>query len=663
MRLDLYKERQIKRLKKVQAYFKRYTDYKKRLSFFDKNVPGNLTDKEKYYYLVLDALDQKHLLELFSRKKTKEKLVKILNPIERFFAFSQGLVGYQLSVLELLEHKEKDGAIKLHYPHTFNLQEKKAKPFYAGLKAQAQLAEVYVVGGAGDRLGFVDAKTQKPKPVALLHFLDRSLLEHLVRNLEGREYLYYKLFHKSLLRPLVLMTSDEKKNHQQIIKHLEDKKFFSRPKSSFHFLHQPRVPMIDKRGRWQFENSHLFLKPGGHGMIWQLLKEQKGFEFLKKMHARYLLLRQINNPIGGIDDSHLSFIGYGTFHKKAFGFMTTDRIVNAQEGMVVVKQNTHSTVLTNIEYTEFSKYGIKDEPKPKSNFSYFPANTNILFANIASMKRVVQKDPLCGQILNFKDKKYARLESTMQNVADDLTSKGHVKRFDRLLSFAAYDVRSKTLSVCKKKIKNNVIDDTLLGVIFDYFKAHEALFDMCGMSYVKQNKKTFLKAPNFVFEYHPALGQLFSIISQKIQRCVLKKGAELFLNIAELSMDRVHIDGSLMIEAKKPVGTHTNRETLGRCILSTVRVKNKGLKFPSKLWSKGEYERHQSAKIILEGNSAFYAEDVTLTNQKIVVKDGYFCVATMQSGKLQLIHKPLKDSAWYWKYQLEKNGMIKLKRK
>ncbi len=67
------------------------------------------------------------------------------------------------------------------------------------------------------------------------------------------------------------------------------------------------------------------------------------------------------------------------------GMASCDRIVNRPEGMSAVIE-THSNShyeyrLSNIEYTELSKRGIKDLPcEGSKDISAFPANTNILFA-------------------------------------------------------------------------------------------------------------------------------------------------------------------------------------------------------------------------------------------------------------------------------------------
>ena len=66
------------------------------------------------------------------------------------------------------------------------------------------------MGGAGDRLRLLDEKTGKPLPAAMLKFCGRTLLEGLLRDLQAREYSFYKLTGKRVITPVALMTSHEK---------------------------------------------------------------------------------------------------------------------------------------------------------------------------------------------------------------------------------------------------------------------------------------------------------------------------------------------------------------------------------------------------------------------------------------------------------------------
>jgi hypothetical protein len=49
------------------------------------------------------------------------------------------------------------------------------------------------------------------------------------------------------------------------------------------------------------------------------------------------LIRQISNPMAGVDTTLLALAGTGFSSRKAFGFMSCERVVGAAEGMNVLQ--------------------------------------------------------------------------------------------------------------------------------------------------------------------------------------------------------------------------------------------------------------------------------------------------------------------------------------
>lgn len=80
--------------------------------------------------------------------------------------------------------------------------------------------------------------------------------------------------------------------------------------------------------------------------------------------------------------------------------------------------------ITNVEYTEFERLGITDQPMHEgSNHSAFPANTNILYVGLAAARAAVQAavaagggEVLPGLIFNLK-KKVSVLVFDLQHAA------------------------------------------------------------------------------------------------------------------------------------------------------------------------------------------------------------------------------------------------------
>jgi hypothetical protein len=51
------------------------------------------------------------------------------------------------------------------------------------------------------------------------------------------------------------------------------------------------------------------------------------------------IVRQISNPMAGVDTTLLSLSGVGASRKASFGFMSCDRHVGAAEGVNVLQEN------------------------------------------------------------------------------------------------------------------------------------------------------------------------------------------------------------------------------------------------------------------------------------------------------------------------------------
>ena len=99
-----------------------------------------------------------------------------------------------------------------------------------------------------------------------------------------------------------------------------------------------------------------------------------------------------SNPMAGTDATLLALSGAGYADSRSFGFASCPRVVGAAEGMNVLLERRlqkpdgqveHAYNVTNVEYTEFEKQGICDVPaSPGSQYSCFPANTNVLYVGL-----------------------------------------------------------------------------------------------------------------------------------------------------------------------------------------------------------------------------------------------------------------------------------------
>lgn len=111
------------------------------------------------------------------------------------------------------------------------------------------------------------------------------------------------------------------------------------------------------------------------------------------------LVRQISNPMAGTDTTLLALAGAGFSGRRKFGFASCDRAVGASEGMnVLARRRTprggFEYNISCIEYTEFDRLGIEDVPLDAgANTSAFPANTNVIYAQLGAIRAALQKGP------------------------------------------------------------------------------------------------------------------------------------------------------------------------------------------------------------------------------------------------------------------------------
>lgn len=650
----------------------------------------------KYSLTSLVAIEQLDLIvqqNPFSQTSLEhfQNLVKELSPVDQFYADLGGIVGYHHTFLNLLLEKETLCHVKpQEYEAPKGWDISKPSPWLApvleeGILATPQMAEIFPVGGAADRLKLHDEKTHEPLPAAEMHFMGRTLLEGLFRDLEAREYLYTKLTGKKTVTPVVLMTSKEKHNDVHIKAMLERASWFGRPKDSFYFVTQPLVPMILRDGSWAVRAPfELIFKPGGHGMLWKLVEEQGAFRWLEERARSKAIIRQINNPVAGLDTTLHALAGKGVEPNHYFGFVSCERVVHGAEGMVVQieakNQKGFKYSVTNIEYTDFEKMGIQDVPShPSSPYSQFPANTNILFVDLKKIRELAKNQAHPGLLVNLKESEtcldgkgqkrslpMGRLESTMQNIADTLFNESPRKLTDEekaaLPTYVVFNKRYKTLAVTKKTKKaQQSLRDTPEESFYCLQKSAYELLRECGFTLPSfpEESKFDEEGPSFLFTYHPALGPHFSIIAQKLKSGKFHLHSELNLEIANAFIYQLDLQGSLFIEATHPVGA--DQET-GKCQLKNVVVKNRGIiKEKSFSYWKQSPPRHEMMRVRIEGNGEFYAENVTFKGSfDLTVPKGVRLIAEQEGTHVKFREEKISSPTWAWEYAFDENHSIKL---
>ncbi|KAF0923828.1 hypothetical protein E2562_007690 [Oryza meyeriana var. granulata] len=489
------------------------------------------------------------------------RLLKFLGDIDEFYDCIGGIIGYQIMSLELLsaskdrKHRpSKDKFIDFHVPSGLNLLEDTEYASQAalwGIEGLPELGEIYPIGGAGDRLGLVDSDTGESLPAALLPYCGRSLLEGLIRDLQAREFLHFKIFGKQCITPVAIMTSSVKDNHEHITAICERLEWFGRGHDNFRLFEQPLVPVVNaKDGKW-LTSGALFPvgKPGGHGAVWKLACDRGIFQWLYRNGRKGATVRQVSNVVAATDLTLMALAGIGLRHHKKLGFASCERRPGATEGVNVLieKENQDGQWaygITCIEYTEFEKYGIPEPTVTNGSLqANYPANTNILYVDLQAAEEVgSRKNASClpGMVLNLKkavsyldhlgfecSAAGGRLECTMQNIADNFMNTyyyRHNKGIESELdTFIVYNERKRVTSSAKRKLKSEdkSLHQTPEGSLLDIMRNAYDLLSSCNIKVpkVKDNSEYLRCGPPFLIFLHPALGPFWDIIRQKVCYC------------------------------------------------------------------------------------------------------------------------------------------------
>ncbi len=632
-----------------------------------KSMLADLPVNYEYVLKILMAINQAQTVlynieNISNHDFLLKELCETLLAIEDFYHPIGGLIGYHNHFMKLLKNSKKED-ISIFEPDYIDLRKinKNIEELIKiGLEYLDKFTFICPMGGAGDRLNLYNKKTKEPLPAAILNFNGFTLIENLIRDIQGLEYLYYKTFDKEVLTPIVIMTSDEKNNHDLIISIFEEKDWFKRDKKSFYFIKQLSVPLITEDGHWALHSPlKLALKPSGHGVLWHLMEKTKAFDFLKSHKRDKAIIRQINNPIAGLDYLLLAFMGIGIKNNKAFGFASCPRLMGCKEGANILREEKQKEGyfynISNIEYTDFEKLGL--EEKLSSNMTKFPSNTNILFADLNEIKKVSVFNPFPGLTINLKTKvfskdingkitpkKAGRLESMMQNIADSIQDYKNekIKKEDQktLKTFLTLSERRKTISTTKNAfVEGKDFLETPQKCYYDVLSNyHDLLKNYCKMEMpsMPSIKDFFIKGPTFICNMNPMIGPLYSIISKKIKGGSFVQGSEMQLEIAELLLENLYLNGSLIIETSLIKNSKKEIYNSSSLVFNNVKIKNLGIDSNSNnIYWQNKIKRTEYFKIILGENSHFYATNVEFFNtHEIIVPSNQKMFILKQNNKI-----------------------------
>lgn len=271
-----------------------------------------------------------------------------------------------------------------------------------------------------------------------------------------------------------------------------------------------------------------------------------------------------------------------------------------------------------------------------------------------------------------------RLESTMQNIADYIVDQfphrlTKEERKRSLRTFIIFNERSKTISTTKKHYHpGESPESTPEQAFYDLLTNHYHLLQKCQFRLPpwRTFKEHLQQGPACLFLFHPALGPLYSVIVQKIRLGRMGVGAEIQLEIAEVDIENLQIEGSLLIKALPPLGTIDEAGLLhyggeSRCTLHQVTIRNQGINYRSNqsFWD-NQILRKESLQILLHGGAEFHAEGVTLEGSLRFEVPARHRLVLEQSAEGHLIERlfAIEKPTWQWDYSFDAQDNIQLKK-
>jgi hypothetical protein len=180
-----------------------------------------------------------------------------------------------------------------------------------------------------------------------------------------------------------------------------------------------------------------------------------------------------------------------------------------------------------------------------------------------------------------------------------------------------------------------------------------------------------LEGPSFIFLFHPGLGPLYSIITQKLRKGHIFPGSELQLEVAEADIENLSLDGSLIIQSLSPLGNYDASHILhygqeSKCMLRNVTIQNKGIdRSVAQQYWKNAITRKEELRIILHEGAEFHAEDILLKGShtfEVPAHHRLVLLAEPKKGKWKVELSPINKPTWYWRYSFDANNAIQLKK-
>ncbi len=164
-------------------------------------------------------------------------------------------------------------------------------------------------------------------------------------------------YHVSL--PFFVMTSAETGDATRAF--FKDHRYFTLPQGSVTFLEQPRLPLVDRRGKLiMASRSEITMAPNGHGGAFSLMQQPEVIQRLKDRGIKYVFYFQVDNPFVQVADP--TFIGHHCQRRTDASAKAVRKVSPDERVGVFAMKGKHLSV---IEYSELSRE-IREKRDPET---------------------------------------------------------------------------------------------------------------------------------------------------------------------------------------------------------------------------------------------------------------------------------------------------------
>ncbi len=270
--------------------------------------------------------------------------------------------------------------------------------------SRGEVAVVMVAGMRGSRVGLTGPEGMCPvgpisqKPLYQLHAEQIAAVNRRYRTETS----------------LLVMTSAE--TEEQTQEFFKSNHFFTLPPRSVTFLRQPRLPLVDRRGKIVMTSeSDIAMAPNGHGGAFLLLRDQELLDRLRARGIKHVFYFQVNNPFVHIIDP--LFVGRHAWSDAEVSARCVRKRHPDERVGVFVRRGGQIGV---IEYSELSEAMRKARREDADELVFNMGNIAVHMLSCEFLERAAREDlappyHLAKERISYLDRKGRRVQPALPN--------------------------------------------------------------------------------------------------------------------------------------------------------------------------------------------------------------------------------------------------------